>query len=235
MKAIFLDAGLTLLRADPDLGGVYSRVTLRHGREVPSSDFDRAAESAFHFMAEEHREGGLVGLRTSDAMERESWNRHARRVMDGIPAMAGLDFGAWFEDLYAEFGSSAAWTPFDDARPALEALRARGVMVSVVSNWDARLRGILEGHGLVPLLDDVVISAEIGWRKPHPEIFRRAMSRLEVGPGDVLHVGDSIGDDVGGARAAGIRPVLLDRRSGKGAGFPSVPVIRDLRELDRFL
>jgi len=233
MKAIFLDAGLTLLRADPSLGEVYARVTRAHGREVPPGEFERAAEGAFHAQAAEHRDAGEEGMRTSDDLERVSWHRHARRVMDGVPSMAGMDFEGWFEDLYREFGSAAAWAPFDDTIPALEALRGRGVRLAVVSNWDGRLRRILEDHRLRPYFDAVVISAEVGWRKPHPGIFRRALAEMGAAPGDVLHVGDSVGDDVAGARGAGIRPVLLDRRGGKTAD--GAAVIADLRALEEMV
>ena len=229
MKAIFLDAGLTLLRADPSLGGVYARVTLSHGLEVEPEEFRRAAEAAFHAQAAEHRAAGEAGLRTSDDHERESWRRHARRVMDAVPALEGVDFDGWFEDLYGDFGSARAWAPFEDAVPALEALRERGLRLAVVSNWDSRLRAILEEHALRPWFASVVISAEVGWRKPHPAIFLRAMADLGVRPGEVLHVGDSVGDDVEGARAAGIRPVLLDRSGVRGAD--GATVIRDLRDL----
>jgi putative hydrolase of the HAD superfamily len=226
VKAVLLDAGLTLLRARPSLGGVYAGVTARLGVEVPPAAFEAAAESAFHAMGLEHREGGEPGLRTSDDLERESWRRHARRVMDGVPAMRGLDFGRWFEVLYDEFGAATAWEPFDDTRPALEALRRAGVRTVVVSNWDGRLRKILEEHELTPLLDGVVISAEVGWRKPHGEIFRRGLAAAGVRPGEALHCGDSVGDDVEGARAAGIRPVLLSR---DGRVAPEgVAVVRDL-------
>lgn len=234
MKAVLLDAGLTLLRANPSLGGVYSGVTARLGLRVPPEAFEAAAEAAFHVMGAEHREGGEPGLRTSDDIERESWRRHARRVMDRVPAMAGLDFGRWFEALYDEFGASRAWEPFPDARPALEALRGAGLRVAVVSNWDVRLRRILDEHGLTPLLDAVVISAEVGWRKPHGEIFRQGLEAVGARPAEALHCGDSVGDDVEGARAAGIRPVLLSRDGRRApAGVPAVSDLRALAELAR--
>jgi putative hydrolase of the HAD superfamily len=229
VRAVLLDAGLTLLRADPSLGGVYSRVTRAHGREVREADFERAAEAAFHAQAADHRAAGEEGLRTSDDHERVSWRQHARRVVDAIPAMAGVDFDRWFEDLYGDFGSARAWAPYDDAVPAVEALRRRGLRLAVVSNWDSRLTRILEEHGLRTRFDTVVISAEVGWRKPHPAIFRRTLEALGVAPGEVLHVGDSVGDDVEGARAAGVRPVLLDRAGTKR--IEGCAVIRGLGEL----
>jgi putative hydrolase of the HAD superfamily len=229
MRCVFLDAGLTLLKARPSLGGVYAAVTAGHGVEVDPRAFETAAEAAFHAMGREHREGGDPGLRTSDAIERASWHRHARRVMDAVPAMGGLPFEPWFEDLYRDFGSAAAWEPYPDVAPALEALHGAGARLAVVSNWDSRLRRILDEHGLVRWFETVVISAEVGWRKPHPGIFRRALEEMGATPAEVLHCGDSVGDDVEGARAAGIRPVLLARAGGKTAG--GAPVIGDLREL----
>jgi len=230
MRAVFLDAGLTLLRARPSLGGVYAAVTAGHGVVVEPARFEAAAEAAFHLMGREHREGGEPGLRTSDDLERESWRRHARRVMDAVPAMAGLSFERWFDDLYRDFGAASAWEPFPDAVPALEALRRAGLRLAVVSNWDGRLRRILDEHGLGPYFDAVVISAEVGWRKPHGSMFRRALDEVGVPPGEVLHCGDSAGDDVEGARAVGIRPVLL-ARDGR-VPPPGVPSVRSLTELE---
>lgn len=233
VKTVFLDAGLTLLRAEPSLGGVYTLVTRRHGLEVPPGEFDAAAGAAFHAQAAEHRAAGEAGLRTSEDLERASWRIHARRVKDAIPAMRGLDFHAWFDDLYEEFGSARVWKPFEDAVPALDALRSRGIRLAVVSNWDSRLHGILEEGGLRARFDAVVVSSEVGWRKPHGEIFRIALEATGSSPGEVLHVGDSLGDDLRGAAAAGIRAALIDRdgtRESDGA-----PVLGDLREIEGLL
>lgn len=226
MKAVLLDAGLTLLRAAPSLGGIYARVARRHGAEVDEGAFERSAEAAFHAQAAEHRALGVEGLRTSDEHERVSWTAHARKVAGGLPGMAKVDFDRWFEDLYGEFGTASAWEPFDDAVPLLESLRARGVRLAIVSNWDTRLRAILDERRLRPYFDAVVISAEVGWRKPHPAIFGKALGLLGCAPADALHVGDSVGDDVEGARAAGIRPVLLDRSGTKRV--EGVAVVRGL-------
>lgn len=234
MKAIFLDAGLTLLRAHPSLGGVYTGVTRRFGREIPPAEFDRSAAAAFHKQAAEHRDAGEEGLRTSEALERESWRRHARRVMGGIPLMDGMEFDGWFEVLYREFGSAAVWRPYADVPPALEALRARGLRLAVLSNWDARLHGILEEGGIRPHFERVFVSSEIGWRKPHPAIFRHAMEVMGLAPGEVIHVGDSVGDDLRGAEACGIRAALIDRAGNQGT-VDGIPRIRDLRGLETLL
>jgi putative hydrolase of the HAD superfamily len=118
--------------------------------------------------------------------------------------------------------ASLRFTAFPDAAPALGALRTAGTRLVVVSNWDVSLHEVLSRVGLAPLLDDVVTSAEVGARKPAREIFERA------GPAR-LHVGDSLAEDVAGALAAGLEPVLI-RRDGS-PGPSGVRTIATLAEL----
>jgi putative hydrolase of the HAD superfamily len=111
----------------------------------------------------------------------------------------------------------------------LARLRAGGARLAVVSNWDVSLHDVLERTGLRPLVDAVVISAELGVAKPDPAIFRAALDRLGAGPDGALHVGDSLEDDVAGARAAGLEAVLVARN---GAPAPEgVRAVRSLAEL----
>jgi putative hydrolase of the HAD superfamily len=111
----------------------------------------------------------------------------------------------------------------------LARLRAGGARLAVVSNWYVSLHDVLERTGLRPLVDAVVISAELGVAKPDPAIFRAALDRLGAGPDGALHVGDSLEDDVAGARAAGLEAVLVARN---GAPAPEgVRAVRSLAEL----
>ena len=99
----------------------------------------------------------------------------------------------------------------------------------VVSNWDASLPEVLERVGLGPCVDAVVSSAEVGAAKPAPAVFEAALERAAVGAAEALHVGDSLAEDVAGARAAGVAAVLLDREGTRG--FDGVEVITGLGEL----
>ena len=111
----------------------------------------------------------------------------------------------------------------------LARLRAGGARLAVVSNWDVSLHDVLERTALRPLVDAVVISAELGVAKPEPAIFRAALDRLGAGPDGALHLGDSLEDDVAGARAAGLEAVLVARN---GAPAPEgVRAVRSLAEL----
>ena len=123
---------------------------------------------------------------------------------------------------------SLAFRVFPDVPPALRALRARGVRLVVVSNWDWSLPEWLERAGLSKLVDGVVSSAVVGAAKPSPRIFRVALELAGAAPDEALHVGDSPARDVDGARAAGVRGVLIARGGGAPEG---VEAIRSLGEL----
>jgi putative hydrolase of the HAD superfamily len=118
-----------------------------------------------------------------------------------------LDLGT----IEAALLAAIRFEPFPDTVPALRALRAAGVKLVAASNWDVSLHEQLERTGLTPLLDGALSSAEVGAPKPDPEIFARALALAGARPDEALHVGDDVEADVGGALAAGVEPVLIDR------------------------
>jgi putative hydrolase of the HAD superfamily len=133
------------------------------------------------------------------------------------------------EELTGALLASLRFDTFADVRPALRAARSEGSRLLVVSNWDFSLHEVLSRLSLTDLLDGVVTSAEVGARKPARAIFERALALAGARPQEAVHIGDSLEEDVEGARAAGIRPVLL-RRGGE-AGLPGVQTITTLAEL----
>ena len=137
-----------------------------------------------------------------------------------------LDLGT----IEAALLAAIRFEPFPDTVPALRALRAAGVKLVAASNWDVSLHEQLERTGLTPLLDGALSSAEVGSPKPDPEIFSRALALAGALPEEALHVGDDLEADVGGALAAGLRPVLIDR-DGSLAPPPGVRRIASLAEL----
>ncbi len=104
---------------------------------------------------------------------------------------------------------------FADAAPALAELRRRGLRLVCVSNWDYALPDVLDRVGLLPVLDAVVTSASVRARKPDPRVFEAGLAAAGCTGAEAVHVGDRADEDVAGARAAGIRALLLDR-SGNG-------------------
>jgi putative hydrolase of the HAD superfamily len=115
------------------------------------------------------------------------------------------------DDVLEALLAAVRFRPYPEVPDALARLRAGGARLAVVSNWDVSLHDVLERTELRPLVDAVVISAELGVAKPAPEIFRAALRRLGATAGEALHVGDDLEVDVAGARAAGVAAVLVAR------------------------
>jgi putative hydrolase of the HAD superfamily len=126
--------------------------------------------------------------------------------------------------------AAVRFRPYPEVPETLARLRAGGARLAVVSNWDVSLHDVLERTGLRPLVDAVVVSAELGVAKPDPAIFAAALERLGATAGEALHVGDSVEHDVAGARAAGIDAVLVAR---DGAEVPDG--VRAVASLDELL
>jgi putative hydrolase of the HAD superfamily len=192
--AVFLDALGTLVDMDPPW--VHLAPVL--GREVPEADLVRAVRAEMGYYREHSHEGrdeaSLADLR--------------RRCAEVLSRELG------FEVTVDQLIESVRFRAYPDAAPALAALRDRGLRLVVVSNWDCSLPRVLEMCGLRDAVDDVVSSAEAGGRKPDPRIFAVALEIAGCSAAEALHVGDTPEEDAAGARAAGIRALLIDRDGG---------------------
>lgn len=135
------------------------------------------------------------------------------------------------DDLLPALLAALRFDPLPGALGALARLRAAGLRLVAVSNWDVSLHDVLAQTGLAGRLDGAVTSAEAGAAKPDPAIFARALSLAAVPARDAVHVGDSPATDVDGARAAGIRPVLVAAPGAAAGALPDVPRIASVGEL----
>jgi putative hydrolase of the HAD superfamily len=205
VRAVFFDAGATLLHADPPVEEIYVREFSRDGTAFSPEGIRRALLETWREVKEKtftDRYGGVSG-------ERAFWKAftdRARFHLDG-----GSVSAACFDSLVRHFLDPRSWAVYPDAPPTLRALRARGLPLAVVSNWDSSLPDLLSAHGLTEMFAALFVSAREGTGKPAPEIFARACRRLSVSPAEALHVGDSPEEDFHAARAAGLTAVLLDR------------------------
>ena len=149
------------------------------------------------------------------------------RVLGGALGEPARGLGA--ADLLAAMMASLRFVAYPEAERVLGELRGRGVRLVVVSNWDVSLHEVLARTGLAALVDGAVTSAEVGVAKPAPAIFAAGLEVAGgVAPGDALHAGDSLDADVAGARAAGLRAVLVRREGDAVQVDPSVRVIASL-------
>lgn len=135
------------------------------------------------------------------------------------------------EALRALDQARALWTVVPaDALATLEALRARGLRLAVVSNSDGSIAAKLHDEGLGHLFEHVLDSHVEGVSKPHPELFRRVVERLGVDAARTLYVGDLYSIDVVAAGRAGLQGVLIDRAGTYETPRPC-PRVRSLSEL----
>jgi putative hydrolase of the HAD superfamily len=145
-----------------------------------------------------------------------------------LDEVRGIEQAAWVEGM----------TVGPDVVATLTELRRRGLRLGLCSNAPYRaasMRAQLEHLGLAPLLDAAVFSSAVGWRKPSPRIFERALAELGCAPAATLMVGDRVREDVEGAHAAGMRAVLLreHRRdpAGEAAADAALDRLADLVDL----
>lgn len=227
--ALFVDVGGTLVRPRRGVGGAYAQVASEVlGAEAPPADVERAFVAAFARRREAARHAGRLAYGRTEAEARAFWREMVVEVLR--PWAPASDLTAVFERLYTWFAQPEAWDVFPDALALLAAARERNLPVVAVSNWDARLTLVLRGTGLASYLHAVVASHAVGAEKPDARMFAAGLAALPepIPPDAVLHVGDSRAEDLEGARAAGLRAVLIDRAGRHGAGPDRVTTLEAL-------
>ena len=220
-RAVFLDALGTLVKLDAPWPALARGLAERHDVEVSLEDARRAMLTE---MA--HYRANCVRAGDPDSLARLRLECAEILRLQLAPALSGLDAAAIVSTMLDALSFSA----YDDAVGALERWRETGLQTVVVSNWDISLHDVLAAIGLRDLLDGVVCSAEVGVSKPASAPFERALELAGVLPEQVVHIGDSVAEDVAGARAAGIEAVLLDRGASGLEPPAGVRVIASLRE-----
>lgn len=225
IKAVFFDAGNTLIYPHPGVAEVCAEIFLKHGYDYPFELVRDAVVSAESYYEERYWTDDTFWASETGAAD--FWIGYYSFIAKHLGIENGVRHVA--RAVYDAFGEGGRWCLYPDAPPAIEDLKKRGMILGVVSNWDTRLSEILFDHGLHDAFNFIISSACVGRIKPQPEIFETALARAGVEPHEALHVGDHFYADVLGASTAGIKPVLVDRNSwGPFAGYASV---KDLSEL----
>ncbi|MEB3331138.1 MAG: HAD-IA family hydrolase [Synechococcaceae cyanobacterium] len=205
-RGLLLDAMGTLIGLRRSVGHTYAAAAAEHGLQVRAAAIDRVFPQVLRQappLAFAHR--CAADLETA---ERRWW---AERIAAALQ-LAGAEAmpAALGQDLFERFADTALWQVYPDVAPQLQAWHAAGLKLAVVSNFDGRLQGLLEGLGLMRWLGPVVVSSRAGAAKPSPRPFLLALEALELGPEEAWHIGDSP-EDAEGAAAAGLRCLLVRR------------------------
>lgn len=218
-RAVLIDVLGTLVELQPPAPRLRAELAER-GIEVTLERAAAAIGAEISYYLAHHMDGadpeGLDDLRDRCAREvaRELGTAPDRHADVRAAMLAALRFSA-----------------FPDAAPALAALREAGVRIVAASNWDCSLPETLQRTGLARLVDGTVSSAVAGAAKPDPAVFHAALELAGCAAEEALFVGDSLENDVHGARGAGIRAVLLARAGGAPEGVPAIGSLMELPPL----
>jgi putative hydrolase of the HAD superfamily len=199
LQAVLFDVDFTIAKPGPDLGPEgYQRLGRRFGLEL---DPLRYGEARAHAVETLQRHPELDH-------DEEVWVLFTEQIVRGMGGNSDRAYECALEMTRA-WEHADNFQIFEDVLPVLEDLRLRSLKIGLVSNTGRNLDDFVRHHGLV--VDAAVSSGVHGKTKPHPTIFQAALGRLGVDPEAAVMVGDSIEDDVEGAKAVGMQAVLLDR------------------------
>ncbi|MCS7471709.1 HAD family hydrolase [Stieleria sp. ICT_E10.1] len=211
---ILFDSTGTLLTPDPEPARAYHAAAVALGSE---HSFEAVRQNLKAAM-KRHFFGDTVDQPTDEAAERRRWRRIVADTIGDLPPdlppgdLDGLAGDGVFGSLWNHFAAADAWRLYEDALPAIERLKSKGYAIAVASNFDLRLRTILEGMGITHYFDAVLISSELGWSKPNTRFYDAAVSRIGITDRSrLLMIGDTKRGDVDAARQAGLDARLLVR------------------------
>jgi putative hydrolase of the HAD superfamily len=199
LRAVLFDVDFTLFRPGPELGPEgYRRLGERHGLTLDPGRYSEARAAAIETLQGDRE---LVH-------DEEVWIAFTEQIVLGMGGDAPAARSCAV-DMVREWERHENFALYEDALPVLDDLRRRGIKIGLVSNGQRDLDEFTAHHALE--VDAIVGSKAHGRVKPHASIFVAALRALDVTPDEAAMVGDSYEDDIEGARALGIRAILLDR------------------------
>ena len=207
-QAVFFDVGATLLYPCPSVAETFTAVANERGHAIALSEVEPHMAAVNALYEKKYAANGDFWCSHEGAiniwLEQYSYLCELTGLADDAEAMS--------HGVRNNFCHAHHWGLFDDVVACLEGLIGAGLRLAVISNWDDGLENLLAELGLARYFDAVLASAAVGCRKPSPEMFDLARARLDVEAAACVHVGDRPDADGAGAVAAGIRPIIIDRR-----------------------
>ncbi|MBW4561700.1 MAG: HAD family hydrolase [Mojavia pulchra JT2-VF2] len=209
-KVIFLDAVGTLIGVKGSVGEVYSQIAEEFGVKVSADTLNTTFIQSFKTAPPPI----FPDTDSQEIPQREFdwWRIIALNTFESAGVLKQFsDFSAFFSELYIHFGTAQPWFVYPDVLPALISWRRLGIQLGVVSNFDSRIYSVLQSLGLRDFFKSITISTQARAAKPDPQIFAVALEKHECSPEAAWHIGDSLEDDYNGAKAAGLRGILINR------------------------
>jgi putative hydrolase of the HAD superfamily len=200
LRAVLFDVDFTLCRPGPELGpDGYAALGREHGLELDPARYDEARMAA------------IEDLRQHPELDHDEaiWVRFTEDIVRGMGGGGSASVGEIAGKIVRRWEEAAQFELYDDVLPVLDELRLGGLRLGLISNTSRDLGAFVRHFALD--VDAWLASGSYGKVKPSPLIFRAALELVGCEPGAALMVGDSPRDDVAGARAVGMRALLLDR------------------------
>jgi putative hydrolase of the HAD superfamily len=224
-STIVFDVGGTLLQLDyAALARLYVRAAATRGSALEFAHARTVLEVLEHEMPHRQR-NRPVSLENDDG--KSFWDEF---YTDGFRRMGvSGDVSREVTEIRERFQRGEFEALYEDVLPTLDALRAQGKRLGILSNFSPNLENILRQVGIHHYFSFFVVSAIVGVEKPDARIFDLTARAAQTPHAEIVYIGDSVFHDVEGARAAGLAGILVDRRD-QHPEFNGARV-RDLREL----
>jgi 2-haloalkanoic acid dehalogenase type II len=225
---VLFDLDFTLLQPSDEFAAAgYRRTGARFGLRLDVSRWPEAERAAYRTVKARRRAQG-------DGHDSGLLVAIAQAVIEGLGGHDDESVQRAAEAVAEAWSKAENFGLYDDVFPCLERLREAGLRLALLSNAVGHsLEEVVVHFALDAYIEAAISSADVGFMKPAPQLFRRALETLGVEPGAAVMVGDSVEEDCEGAKAAGCGAVLLDR-SGRGRGTWE-PRITTLTALPRAL
>lgn len=236
-KGVLFDVGNTLIQVYPSVGEIYASSFALLNIQVSEAAINASFRELFYKTT--HVQTHIFSF-VSKTDEKSKWKEFLRKVFIHAGQWEQVEpvFDAWFLDIYSLFSEPCVWRIFPEVTSVLQQLHDQKMKMGIVSNWDSRLRDLIDQMPMKQYFDTIVISAFAGYAKPDSRIFEIALKEMNLEPEEVVYVGDDLFFDYQGARNAGILPVIVARDEKKLAqitsqykDFEQMVILNDLSEL----
>jgi len=223
IQAITFDAVGTLIVPYPSVGAIYAQTMAKFGLDIKPATIEKRFGLALKSTTKDR------SITNSEDREYEYWRSIVGTVIEASEKPSDLDFDTLFVALWDLFATAKPWKPVPRALEILGRL-SKTYPLAIVTNWDSRARSALRELELLQFFDKCIISSEVGYDKPDKRIFQRTAAELGLATNAILHIGDSLREDIEGALTAGCEAIWITQNS---ASPPSgARRIREFSELN---
>ncbi|WP_459556574.1 HAD-IA family hydrolase [Lacunimicrobium album] len=201
VRWVVFDAVGTLIAPEPSVADAYHEIAAQFGSLLTRDEIQQRFKTVYNrLMTSESRD-----LATSEDIEHRYWQELVAEVLDDVRDRLGC-----FDTLWKHFSQPTSWKLIDRRGELLKDLKQAGHNLGMASNFDGRLRAIVDGMPELRQIDQLWISSEVGWKKPAPAFYETIIKDTGVRPDQILFIGDEPLNDVEAPRRHGMHALHVD-------------------------